>query len=384
MLAAQQVPETTIALVTAVVVSPLFWGFLISPMLDVRFSRCWYAAVFSALAAALIGVSVMNVHHLLVFEVAATAGNASINLAYGALGGWLSNVSRKEDENRLSAWLTAANIGGGGIMGILGAELIDHLPLPVAALLLGGIVMLPTLVFLWMPAPGPDRRLAGESFRAFSADVFALLRRPEVLIALALFLAPCGTFSLTNILGGLGDDFHASQRVVSVLGGSGMMAAGICGSMLLPVLAKRLPLRPLYIAIGAVGGVFTLCLILLPRTPGSFAVAMIGENVLQSLEIACSVAIAFETIGRDNPLAATTFTLASAAYALPIVYMPIVDGWGYGRAGVAGSFAIDGILGILACLLLGLMLFLLRSFGGGWGEVEHEVMERSALDGCSS
>ena len=102
-------------------------------------------------------------------------------------------------------------------------------------------------------------------------------------------------------------------------------------------LAKRLPLRPLYIAIGAVGGVSTLCLILLPRTPGSFALAMIGENVLQSLEIACSVAIAFETIGRDNPLAATTFALASAAYALPMVYMPVVDSWGYGRGGVADA-----------------------------------------------
>jgi hypothetical protein len=218
------------------------------------------------------------------------------------------------------------------------------------------------------PPLRPERRLAGESFRAFSADVFALARRREVLIAIALFLAPCGTFSLTNILGGLGNNFHASQRVVSVLGGTGVLAAGIWGSMLLPGLAKRMPLRPLYIAIGAVGGVFTLGLILPPRTPGTSAVAVIGENVLQSLAIACSVAIAFETIGKHNPLAATTFTLASAAYAFPIVYVPIVDGWGYDRGGVAGSFAIDGGLGILASLLLGLLLFLLRRSGGRWLE----------------
>lgn len=384
LLAAQRMPEATIASATALALSPLFWIFLISPILDVRFSRRWYAAAFSALAAVLMGVSVLNIHHLLVLEVAATAGNAAVNLGYGALGGWLSNISHKQDENRLSAWLTAANIGGGGIMGVLGTELIDHFPLPGAALLLGGMIMFPTIVFLWIPAPGPDRRLAGESFRTFSADVFALVRRPEVLIAIVLFVTPCGTFSLTNILGGLGNDFHASQRAVSALGGSGMLAAGICGSMLLPVLAKRLPLRPLYIAIGAVGGVSTLCLILLPRTPGSFALAMIGENVLQSLEIACSVAIAFETIGRDNPLAATTFALASAAYALPMVYMPVVDSWGYGRGGVAGCFAIDGSLGILASLLLGLLLFLLRRFGRGWGEMEIEVLQRRPLGGCSS
>lgn len=67
------------------------------------------------------------------------------------------------------------------------------------------------------PEPRPDRRLAGESFRAFSADVFALVRRPPILIALALFLAPCGTFSLTNLFGGLGDDFHASPRTTRQL-----------------------------------------------------------------------------------------------------------------------------------------------------------------------
>ena len=201
LLAAQRMPEATIASATALALSPLFWIFLISPILDVRFSRRWYAAAFSALAAVLIGVSVLNIHHLLVLEVAATAGNAAVNLGYGALGGWLSNVSHKQDENRLSAWLTAANIGGAPHMGVLGTGLIDHFPLPGAALLLGRHgIMFPTIVFLWIPAPGPDRRLAGESFRAFSADVFALVRRPEVLIAIVLFVTPCGTFSLTNIL----------------------------------------------------------------------------------------------------------------------------------------------------------------------------------------
>ncbi|OLE89023.1 MAG: hypothetical protein AUG08_05865 [Acidobacteria bacterium 13_1_20CM_2_55_15] len=61
------------------------------------------------------------------------------------------------------------------------------------------------------------------------------------------------------------------------------------------VQAKRiLPLRPLYLTLGTVGGVFSLSLILLPREPEIFAVALVGENMFQALAITCSVAIAFE------------------------------------------------------------------------------------------
>ncbi len=54
MLSIRHVPETTIAAMTAVMVSPGFWTFLVSPILDVRFSRRWYSVVSAALAAALL------------------------------------------------------------------------------------------------------------------------------------------------------------------------------------------------------------------------------------------------------------------------------------------------------------------------------------------
>lgn len=362
-LAAQHVPETTIAMISAVSFTPGFSVFLVSPILDVRFSRRWYATLLTAVAAVLTGVCVMNLHHLLVLGVAAVAGYAAICLAYAALGGWLSTVSRKEDENKLSAWLTATNVGSGGLMSIVGGELVQHLPLPMAALLLGGLIMLPTSIFIFIPAPGPDRRLASESFRTFSAEVFALLRRRQVLIAIALFVAPCGTFSLVNILYGVGNDFHASPREVSLLGGVGVVFAAMCGTMLFPKLAKLIPLRPLYVTIGVVGGLFTLALILLPRTSGTFALVLIDENMFQALAITCSVAIAFETIGSNNPLAATTFAILNAAYNLPIAYMPMADGWGYSLRGVTGAFAVDAGIGITASLFMGLLLFLVHR---GW------------------
>jgi len=184
------------------------------------------------------------------------------------------------------------------------------------------------------------------------------LRRREVLFALVLFVAPCGTFSLTNILSGVGVDFGATPRLIGILGGAGSAAAGVCGSLLLPTLAKRVRLRPLYLMIGAVGALFTVVILLLPRDAFSFAIAILGENTFQSLAIACSVAITFETIGKANPLAATNFAVLIGAYNVPICYMLFFDGWGYGQWGVSGAFGVDAALGGIACLFMA--VFLLR------------------------
>ena len=115
-------------------------------------------------------------------------------------------------------------------------------------------------------------------------------------------------------------------------------------------------LRPLYLAIGIVGACFTLSLILLPHTPAIFAVAMTRVNLFQSLAITGTFAIGFETIGQNNPLAATTFSVLSAASNFPIDYMQLIDGHGYTWHGVPSCFFADAIFGILASVLLALML----------------------------
>ena len=142
-------------------------------------------------------------------------GFASAQLNTNALGGWLATIVHHHDESKLSSWTWAACFAGNGLMAILAGELVRALPLQLAAILLGLIVFIPTAIFLVMPSPGPDRRLARESFGKFFGEVFAVIRRREVLIALALFASPCASFALTNTLGSFGNDFHASARMVS-------------------------------------------------------------------------------------------------------------------------------------------------------------------------
>jgi hypothetical protein len=65
----------------------------------------------------------------------------------------------------------------------------------------------------------------------------------------------------------------------------------------------------------------------------------------------------FETIGQNNPLAATAFTVLSAATYVPITYMMVADGGGYSRGGIAGSFGMDAAISMASCLLVGFLLY---------------------------
>jgi PAT family beta-lactamase induction signal transducer AmpG len=352
----RHVPEAAIAGLTAVAFSPGFWAFLLSPTLDVRFSRRWYAVALAIIASLTLVVAFLSLDHLARLETVLTIGFFAAYLYQSAIGGWLSSITSGDEEKSVSVWMTIGNVGGFGVMAIGCNQIVRHLSPLEVALVLGASILLPTIAFPFMQAPGPDRRLASESFPQFFGDLVSLVKRREVLIAIVLFVAPAGTFSLTNFLGGRGNDFHASPGFVGLVGGVGVAAGGIVGCLVFPALSRLMAMRPLYLTVGIVGALCTLGLILLPRTPASYAVILIAENLFQSLAITTSIAVTFETIGRDNPLASTTFCFISSAYGVPISYMLYVDAFGFARGGISGSLAIDAVTGIVASALLGAML----------------------------
>ena len=356
LMAAAHVPEWKIAAITAVATSPNFWVVLFGPILDVRFSRRWYATVLAAVSAFGATIAILGLRNLVVVEVAMVLCNAGSSLSSFALGGWLSHVTPEEKKNPLSKWMNIALVSGVGLIVVTGGELIRRLPVITAALLMGTIVFLPATIFLFMPAPGPDRRLAGESFMQFNREVLSLLRRREVVIVLLLFLSPCATFALPNLLGGLGADFHASARAVSLAGGVGAFIPGLLGCTVFPPIARRLRLRSFYLANAVAGCLFTMSLVILPHTPLVFALAIFGEFLFQAVSFSIQVGIMFEAIGPNNPLAATTFSFLAASTNVPVTYITLIDGRAYSFAGITGTLFTDAAIGILTCMVAAILL----------------------------
>lgn len=363
LLAAQHLPEAEIAGITSLSFSPVCWAFLICPILDVHFSRRTYALAGTVIAAILFPLALLSLDHPTLLVILLVLAFVSIVLMQNALGGWFSTVVPPEKEHQLSAWMMIGDLGGGGLIVIVATGMIHALSLPVAAALFGIFEVIPLVIYPFIPttATTSDHKVARDSFVRFFREIGVLFKRREVLIALPLFVLPSASFALTNLLGGLGDEFHATEAMVSLIGGVGISIAGIVGSLLLPQFAKRLPLRPLYLGIGIVGALFTLSLLLPPRTSNLLAVAFVGENLFQALALTCAFAITFQVVGRDNPLAGTTFAVLTAAANLPIVYMLDVDGSAFKAHGVTGSFATDAGLSIISCILLALMLWWVRT-----------------------
>jgi ABC-type antimicrobial peptide transport system permease subunit len=86
LMAAAHVPEPKIAAITALASSPGFWFVFFAPILDVRFSRRWYATVLAALSGAAEAVAVLSLHHLLVLQIALVIGGAALSLILASVG----------------------------------------------------------------------------------------------------------------------------------------------------------------------------------------------------------------------------------------------------------------------------------------------------------
>jgi len=351
-LASRHVPEPRIADITTLGLIASFLFFVVAPLLDVRFSRRAYAVALSILTAGLTAMAVLSLGDLNTLGVWLLLCMMGAQLNYAAIGGWFGSVIPKEQDATLGAWMTVANVVGGGGTAMFGILLVKAAPLWVTALALGGLNLLPLVVYALVRPPVEERRRLTESFGQFTRDLGALFRNATVLRLLLLFALPCASFALTNTLGGLGGDYHASEQLVGLVFGAGITFAGVVGSLIVPVLTARAPPVWVYIAVGATGATLTLVNLVLPHTPAVFVWAAVSQNVWQAAALAIVSVIALQSIGKDNPLAATQYALMSAACTGPITYMQWLDGHAYGAGKLTAMYMTDGGLGMLACVLM--------------------------------
>lgn len=356
LLSAQHVPESTVAAITAWALAPGFVSFIFGPLLDWRLRRKTYAIAFLLLGGLGLTAAVLSTGNLAALAFWEFLAQLAITVAANAVGGWFSTLIPERKAGALGAWFTAWNIGAMGLTAMFAVNLIRATSWLFGATVLGLLGASAAVLLAVLPCKPADRRLARESAKTFVRDVVGSLKSPNVLWSLLLFLSPAASFALVNILGGLGGDFATSEHLVGVLAGTGAMIAGVVGSLAMPLVERRIPLRYLYLVIGIVGACWTSAMVVLPRETPAFALAILGENVCQAAAFSVVYAIALRTVGENNPLAATQFSLLSAAMCLPLTYMQVLDAQGYALGQVSGAFLMDaGVSGAASLLLMAVL-----------------------------
>jgi PAT family beta-lactamase induction signal transducer AmpG len=355
LLAARGVPEADVANVTSAMLVSIFTCFLFAPILDWRFSRRAYAIALALLSAVLCFAALLCMNDLLVLALLLLGLGWAFNLNNAAVGGWFSGLASQDEKGRLGAWLTVGNLAGVGVGAATAILAIRHLPPVVGPAVVSLLFLAPVPLYLMIPATPADSTLAHESFARFARDVVALFRKPDVRWLLFFLVMPAASFALSNTVTGLGRDFGASEAFVGAICGLGVALAGIIGSLAVPPLARRLPVERLYLMVGAVGAAFSLMLVWLPRTPASYAIAVMGQNAFWAASYSAIAIIVLRSNGERNPLAATQFGLLSAAAGVPLTYMQFIDGHAYTLGRLTGSYVADAALSLGACAILALL-----------------------------
>jgi len=357
LLAKAGVPVDRIATVSATAMSPTFWAFLVTPVIDVGFTRRAYGFAFGLAAAASLAAALwlFSPQRLGLFTALVLLAELAAVLQGSAVGGWTSEFVPDTVRGRVGGWTNAANLGGGalGAMAIMG--LASYLPLRVLGILIAAAVALSTLVLLRFPEPAlPTLRLS--RILGTWRSVVETSRQPQVLTGFLLFLAPASCVAAINLFASLGHDFHASDAQVVWATGAGAAAASAVGSVFGGYLADRVDRGVLYLAGGAVAGLCALAMGLTSHTQTAFLAGVLAYNGVAGICYAAFTALGLQLVGIRNPTAATQLGLFAAATNGAIVYMTWADGRGYRFGGVQGLFLMDGLASLAAALPL--LLFL--------------------------
>jgi PAT family beta-lactamase induction signal transducer AmpG len=352
LLAARGVPEVQIAAITGASFIPGTFIFLLAPILDVGLSRKIYAVGLALMMAGFLVAALNSLSNLPLLAVEMFMANVAYYLFTPAVAGWFGQLVSRSDETVLGAWLAVGTVAGFGVMSALAIVLIRGVLNGLGIALICAFALSPLLIFPFVSEGAKPPLKLRDSFGPLWSSLAGVLSNRHILRMAFLFAAPAATFSLTNTLGGIGKDFHASEAFVGLIGGVGTTVGGIFGALVAPVLARRFPPLALYIGVGLAGALFTLALLIPKPTPFLFATAMIGENVFQSAAFALVNALVLLSIKKGSPIASTQFALLNAAVVIPITYMQFLDGKGYDLGGLAGSFSMDAGLSITACVIL--------------------------------
>jgi PAT family beta-lactamase induction signal transducer AmpG len=351
LLASRGVPVAKIGTISAIAFSPTFWAWLMSPMLDVRFTKRAYAFALVSLSSVLLGVAIFSLGNLTVFTVALTASCACIVLYSNAVQSWAPDIVDDAEYDAMAGWFNIANLGAAGVFGALTVIFVRVLPLPIAALMLALLVLAPAGLLLYFPAPRKPEGTLSANFGSMTRDMKRVLREGRVWIGLLIFISPIA-FALTNLFSSMGADFHASERAVTTLNGPLVAVACSLGCLLAIPLCKLWKRRTVYLMAGVGSAVAAVALGLLPHTMVIYAAGLLFYNFTQGFNYASFTALELEIIGPQNAVCGTMMAMLSASANVPISTMTYVDSHVHDAFGLKAMLLTDAGASTLTAIVL--------------------------------
>jgi PAT family beta-lactamase induction signal transducer AmpG len=351
LLASRGVSVGRVGAISAISFSPTFWAWLLAPVVDVRFTKRTYAFVFLALAALLLGVTVLELGNLTLFTVTLTASCAAAVLFSTSVVGWLPDIVTEQEYNTISGWYNVANLGAAGVFSAVSVVFVRVLPLPVAAVVITLCVAAPVILLFYFPPPRSPSGRMRENFAAMATSLRKVMREGRLWVGLAIFLSPIA-FALTNLFSTLGAAFSASESTVTALNGPGVAVACSIGCLAAIPLCRRFRRRSVYLLAGVGSAIAAVAMGILPHTVATYAVGLLVYNLFQGFNYTAFTALALEIVGPKNALSGTMMAMLIASSNVPISTMTWVDSHVFDKAGLRAMLLTDAAASVATALIL--------------------------------
>jgi hypothetical protein len=202
--------------VSATVMSPTFWGFLLQPLIDTGLTRrayCWLTAASAALCMAG-ALWLLKPGHLGPVTALLLVAELSMVLFSGAVSGWTAEFTPDEIRGSVSGWINVANLGGGALGSLVVMTLIHRVSVHTLGLGLACCILLGTVPTLFFPEPRRSAFRFKQIFTEAMKTTWKASKTRECLIGFALFLSPASAAAAINLFSGMGRDFHTSEHTV--------------------------------------------------------------------------------------------------------------------------------------------------------------------------
>lgn len=348
------VPLDRVAAISATVMSPTFWGFLLQPLMDTGLTRRAYCCITAASAAIFLvaALPLFSLAHLGIATVLLLLAELSMVLYSGAISGWTAQFTPDSLRGSVSGWTNVANLGGGALGSLAVMSLAPHISLYWIGLGLAGCIALGTIPISLFPEPRKSAFRFRQIFTDAMKATWKASKAKECLVGFALFLAPASAAAAINLFSGMGRDFHASEHTVIWITGAGCALSASLGALLGGYAANRVSRGYLYLAAGMTASIVAIALAFSPRTSISFIWGALLYNGVAGIVYAAFNALGFQIVGQRSAVASTQLGLFAAATNAAIVYMTWADGQGYKHFGVRGLLLTDGLASIISGIIL--------------------------------
>jgi MFS family permease len=322
--------------VSATVMSPTFWGFLLQPLIDTGLTRrayCWLTAASAALCMAG-ALWLLKPGHLGPVTALLLVAELSMVLFSGAVSGWTAEFTPDEIRGSVSGWINVANLGGGALGSLVVMTLIHRVSVHTLGLGLACCILLGTVPTLFFPEPRRSAFRFKQIFTEAMKTTWKASKTRECLIGFALFLSPASAAAAINLFSGMGRDFHTSEHTVIWVTGAGCGGRASLGALIGGYAANRVSRGYLYLGAGMTTSLCALTLAFSPHTPIAFILGALIYNGITGVAYAAFNALGYQLVGQKSPVASTQLGLFAAATNAAIVYMTWADGQGYKHFGV--------------------------------------------------